>query len=130
MCSQLVRQAGELIYCDSTSSLDRYNCPTFGGSSKKYLAGCHLTFVHFHHFQSWLSWLWDAKRGIAKEHRQSIMMLVKSMLYTQNEQDIHQKYAIMKETQDSYTTIYLNLHQRLEQFWERRSEWALSYRVE
>ena len=26
---KLVRQAGELVYCDSTSSLDRYNCPTF-----------------------------------------------------------------------------------------------------
>ena len=26
---QLVKQAGELVYCDSTSSLDRYNCPTF-----------------------------------------------------------------------------------------------------
>ena len=25
---KLVRQAGELVYCDSTSSLDRYNCPT------------------------------------------------------------------------------------------------------
>ena len=26
---QVVRQAGELVYCDATSSLDRYNCPTF-----------------------------------------------------------------------------------------------------
>lgn len=26
---QYIRQAGELIYCDSTASLDRYNCPTF-----------------------------------------------------------------------------------------------------
>ena len=25
----LVRQAGELVYCDSTASLDRYNSPTF-----------------------------------------------------------------------------------------------------
>ena len=25
----LLRQAGELVYCDSTASLDRYNCPTF-----------------------------------------------------------------------------------------------------
>ena len=59
----------------------------------------------FHHLQSWWSWLWDAKHGIAKEHRQSIMMLVKSMLYTPNEQDFHQKYfAIMKETPDHYTT--------------------------
>ena len=36
----------------------------------------------------------------------------------------------MKETPHSYTTIYPNLCQRLEQFWERRSEWALSYRVD
>ena len=27
-CSSAVKQAGELVYCDSTSSLDRYNCPT------------------------------------------------------------------------------------------------------
>ena len=26
---QPVKQAGELVYCGSTSSLDRYNCPTF-----------------------------------------------------------------------------------------------------
>ena len=26
---QLIKQAGEVVYCDSTSSLDRYNCPTF-----------------------------------------------------------------------------------------------------
>lgn len=25
----MLRQAGELVYCDSTASLDRYNCPTF-----------------------------------------------------------------------------------------------------
>ena len=26
---QLVKKAGKLLYCDSTSSLERYNCPTF-----------------------------------------------------------------------------------------------------
>ena len=26
---ELIRQAGELTYCDSTASLDRCNCPTF-----------------------------------------------------------------------------------------------------
>ena len=30
---KLVRHAGELVYCDLTSSLDRYNCPTFGCGS-------------------------------------------------------------------------------------------------
>ena len=25
----LIRQSGELMYCDSTASLDRHNCPTF-----------------------------------------------------------------------------------------------------
>ena len=25
----MIRQARELVYCDSTASLDRYNCPTF-----------------------------------------------------------------------------------------------------
>ena len=189
---KLVRQAGELVYCDSTSSLDRYNCPTFvmstctsaggvplgvvitSGESEEVITEA-MTFLKnvlptnafygkgfngpeicitddsdaeraalgniwpgttfllciFHHLQSSWSWLWDAKHGIAKEDRQSIMMLVKSMLYTPNEQDFYQKYfAIMKKTPDSYTTKYPNLCQRLDQFWERRSEWALSYRVD
>ena len=26
---KLIRQPGELMYCDSTASLDRNNCPTF-----------------------------------------------------------------------------------------------------
>ena len=189
---RLVRQAGELVYCDSTSSLDRYNCPTFVMSTCTSAGGIPLgvvitsgesedviteamTFLKtvlltnafygkgangpeicitddsdaeraalrnvwpdttfllciFHHLQSWWSWLWDAKHGIAKEDRQPIMLLVKSMLYTPHEQDFHQKYvSIMKKTPNSYTTQYPNLRHRLEQIWERRSEWALSYRVD
>ena len=85
----------------------------------------------FHHLQSWWSWLWDAKHGIAKEDRQPIMLLVKSMLYTPHEQDFRQKYvSIMTKTPNSYITQYPNLRHRLEQIWECRSEWALSYRVD
>lgn len=189
---ELVRQAGELVYCDSTSSLDRYNCPTFvmstctsaggiplgvvitSGESEEVITEA-MTFLKtvlpsnsfygkgssgpdicitddsdaeraalrniwpyttlllciFHHLQSWWSWLWDAKHGIAKEDRQPIMLLVKSMLFTSNECDFQRKYnAVTQETPDSYATQYPNLLHRLQQLWERRSEWALSYRVD
>ena len=188
---ELVRQAGELVYCDSTSSLDRYNCPTFvmstctsaggiplgvvitSGESEEVITEA-MTFLKtvlpsnsfygkgssgpdicitddsdaeraalrniwpyttlllciFHHLQSWWSWLWDAKHGIAKEDRQPIMLLVKSMLFMSNEWDFQRKYnAITQETPDSYATQYPNLLHRLQHLWERRSEWALSYRV-
>ena len=36
----------------------------------------------------------------------------------------------MSATPDSYIEKYPNLVPRLQQFWERRSEWALSYRTE
>ena len=36
----------------------------------------------------------------------------------------------MKQTHNSYTVMYPNFAKRLEHFWSRRMEWALSYRVE
>ena len=146
-CSQISEAGRELVCCDSTSSLDWYNCPTFVMSTCTSAGGIPLggvitsgesedviteamTFLKtvlltnafygkgangaeicitddsdaeraalrnvwpdttfllciFHHLQSWWSWLWDAKHGIAKEDHQPIMLLVKSMLYTPHEQ--------------------------------------------
>ena len=47
---QLVKQAGELVYCDSTSSLDRYNCPI--AATKPQICGLYMmqVVVHAAHF--------------------------------------------------------------------------------
>ena len=41
----LLRQSGELVYCDSTASLDRYNCPTFIISTSSSAGGIPLGIV-------------------------------------------------------------------------------------
>ena len=42
---KLIRQAGELTYCDSTASLDRYNCSTFILSTSCSVGGVPLGVV-------------------------------------------------------------------------------------
>ncbi len=188
----LIRQAGELVYCDSTSSLDRYNCPTFiistctsaGGiplgvvltsgetediitEATSFLkntlpvgafygrgargpevcitddcdaerAALHNTWPEtklllciFHYLQCWWTWLWDSKHGIAMHDRQPIIRLVKELVYSRSMSELEQRYSgLMKETPDSFTIKYPNLAVRFEQFWYRKTEWALSYRVE
>lgn len=42
---QMVQQAGELVFCDSTASLDRYNCPTFVISTLSSAGGIPLGVV-------------------------------------------------------------------------------------
>ena len=189
---RLVRQAGELVYCDSTSSLDRYNSPTFimstctaaggiplgvvitSGESEETITEAFsylrmvlppdafygrgikgpencitddcsaernalrstwpdmsLLLCIFHYLQCWWSWLWDSKQGISKEDRQPIINLVKRMVYTTSEDNLSNRYeALMKDSEDGYVHKYPHLGHRLQQFWERRSEWALSYRVD
>lgn len=41
----LLRQSGELVYCDSTASLDRFNCPTFIISTSSSAGGIPLGIV-------------------------------------------------------------------------------------
>ena len=167
---QLVKQAGEVVYCDSTSSLDRYNCPTFimstcssaggiplgvvitSGESEDVITeattflksvlpqdafygrgsagpdvcitdGCtaERTALHntwpkmelllciFHYLQSWWSWLWDAKHGIATKDRQAIILLVKNLVYSRTEIELERRYSqLMTHTPNSYTVVYPN----------------------
>ena len=51
-----------------------------------------------HYLQSWLSWLWDDKHATAKEDRQTIIDLVKKMLYSPcNERELTQRYSTMMQ---------------------------------
>ena len=189
---QMVRQASEMVFCDSTASLDRYNCPTFFMSTSSSAGGIPLGVVItsgecmptltesfsylrsifptnafygrgimgptmfitddseaergalravwpnsvqllciFHYLQSWWTWLWDRKHGIDKEDRYPIMLLVRKLVYNSNETEMEEKYlALMRQDHpDSYVQRYPLLAQRLENFWQRRKEWAVSYRL-
>ena len=75
--------------------------------------------------------MWDSKHGIALADRQPLIQLVKSMVFARSANDLGERYnALINITPDSYSSTYPQLIPRLEQFWERREEWALSYRVE
>ena len=188
----LLRQAGELVYCDSTASLDRYNCPTFIMSTSSSGGGIPLgvvitsgesedtlteSFSHlksvlptnafygrgnngpqlfitddseaeknalnniwpeakqilciFHYLQCWWKWLWDNAHGILLEDRQSIMHIIRSLVYNRNEVALELQYKLLLNTTspESYTLKYPQLVSRLESFWDRRLEWALAYRA-
>ena len=189
----LLRQSGELVFCDSTASLDRYNCPTFIMSTSSSAGGIPLGVVItsgeaettlteafsylktvmpqksfygksgkgpsmfitddcdaeknalkstgpdstqllciFHYLQSWWRWLWDREHGIADVDRQSIMELVRKLVYKTNEVNLEQfcnELISPRSTTASYIHKYQQLMVRLKAFWKRRSEWALSYRV-
>ena len=86
----------------------------------------------FHYLQAWWSWLWDKKQNIAKADRQPIMQLVKGMLFTHSESSLSKRYdGLIKSAgeSDSYVYKYPHVLTRFQNFWERRHEWALSYRV-
>ena len=185
---QIIQQSGELVYCDSTSSLDRFNCPLFTLSTSCSAGGIPLavvitsgeteatitealTFMKavlpatafygrkelgpelcitddcaaeraalkavwpnttyllciFHYLQCWWSWLMESKQRIPKSERQPIFNLVRKLVYVKSEGSLNAWYDTIMES--VYATQYPHLADRLRQFWERRSEWALSYRV-
>ena len=37
-------------------------------------------------------WLWEGKHGIAKDHRPTLMKMVKSMVYSESEQMLKEEY--------------------------------------
>ena len=189
----LLRQSGELVYCDSTASLDRYNCPTFIISTSSSAGGIPLGIVItsgeseavlteafsllkkilpekafygqgyqgpelcitddcdaergalknnwqkitlllcvFHFLQSWWRWLWDNTHGIHKYDRQPIILKVKKLVYARRKSELQLCYdnLMKQDAPESYVTKYPQLAKRLEQFWERRNEWAISYRID
>ena len=150
---QMLRQSGELVYIVATSSLDRYNCPTFmistctpaGGiplgvvitsgedqatisealtflksvfppdafysrgskgpemcitiDSTAERAAIHNTWPEtklylciFYYLQSWWTWLWDGKQGIAKEDRPVLINMIKEMVFSTSQEDLEERY--------------------------------------
>lgn len=74
--------------------------------------------------------MWDGKQGIAKDDRPVLIEMIKK-----NE---NLKKIWKRDTKPLSNVImliamekkYPNLVKHLEVFWERRSEWALSFRME
>lgn len=61
------------------------------------------------------------------EDRQPIINLVKKLVYAPSKLELESQYdTLMKQT--AYVVKYPQLSKRLQQAWERRSEWAISYR--
>lgn len=188
----MLRQAGELIYIDATSSLDQCNCPTFiistcssaggiplgvaitSGEDEEtisealsilktvlpekafYGQGLHgpqmcitddsaaersaihnvwpdteLYLCIFHFLQSWWTWLWNGDHNINKDDRPILMQLVKNLVFTKSEESLENRYRslINSEDPESYASKYPQFVKHLETFWERRFEWALSFRI-
>ena len=58
--------------------------------------------------------------------------MIKKMVFSKSQEDLEERYQsfIKCDHADSYGKKYPNLVKNLEVFWERRSEWALSFRME
>lgn len=59
------------------------------------------------------------------------MQLVKKIVFTRSQKELEEKYTNLIDCDqlDSFAQRYPRVKTRLETFWERRSEWALSYRL-
>ena len=184
----LVSQAGELVYMDSTASLDDCNNPVyvlstsnaggglplavvvtsgestsslqqamsslrdilpedaFGGRGKDdgpqavitddctaEKEGLSLTWSNtiqflciFHMLQSVWRWLCDSKHNINKEHRQTLMGLVRKLVYAHAPQDLKSEYAFFKG--HPLVTTYKHFMKYIESYWSRKEEWCIAYR--
>ena len=67
----------------------------------------------FHDLQTMWRWLWDGKHGIAKDHRPTLMKMVKSMVYSESEQMLKEEYLKISisafwNTCPSFTNVVVN----------------------
>ena len=180
-----VTQAGELMFVDSSASLDDFNNPMFilstssaagglplgvvitsGESSniifdamtalkglfpkslfggkmypdniltddsspereglKRTLPSTKLFLCVFHFLQSMWRWLWNSKNGINKEDKQYLMECVRKLVYAENTDKLDTMYQSYKK--DAVIQKHKKFMRHLENYWERRDEWAICFR--
>ena len=71
-------------------------------------------------------WLLSNDNKIAKDHRQSLMELVRRMVYAQTEEALNDTYVLLKN--NPISKLYNNFIKHVTVYWERRREWAVCYR--
>ncbi len=67
--------------------------------------------------------------GYGIELKKKIGHLSWNMVFTRSKEELEEQYTKLVDCVDSFVQRYPKVLERLETFWERRSEWALSFRV-
>ena len=80
----------------------------------------------FHFLQSMWRWLLNSSNKINIQHRQYLMQQFRNMVYAKTEENLNNKYELLKK--DPISTSYVNLIKHAATYWERRREWAICYR--
>lgn len=101
------------------SSAEREGLHRMWPSSKLYLC-------IFHFLQSMWRWLLCKNNDISQHDRQSLMALVKKLVYTKTEKKLTDEFQLFKN--NPLVKTYKNFVAYMEQNWARRQEWAVCYR--
>ena len=80
----------------------------------------------FHLLQSVWRWLCDSSHNINKQHRQTLMGLVRKLVYTQAPADAEYEYTFFKG--HPLVTTYKHFMKYIESYWSRKEEWCIAYR--
>ena len=80
----------------------------------------------FHFLQSMWRWLLNSSNKINIQHRQYLMQQFRNMVYAKTEENLNNKYELLKK--DPISTSYVNFIKHAATYWERRREWAICYR--
>ncbi|XP_071511719.1 uncharacterized protein [Diadema antillarum] len=86
-----------------------------------------LLLCTFHLLQSVWRWLWDSKHGINKDHRQSLFLYVKQMMYATDPHAVEAAYQ--RARSDPTVVRYHGYGAYLESLYERRQVWAQAFRL-
>ena len=71
-------------------------------------------------------WLWNSKNAINKEDKQYLMGCVRKLVYAENTDTLDTTYQSYKK--DAVIRKHEKFMKHLENYWERRDEWAICFR--
>ena len=114
---------GEIMYPDNIlrddSSPEREELKRTWPSTKSFLCV-------FHFLQSMWRWLWNSKNGINKEDKQYLKGCVRELVYAENTDKLDTTCQSYKK--DAVIRKHEKIMKHLENYWERRDEWAICFR--
>ena len=90
-----------------------------------YPSSC-LLLCTFHVLQALWRWLWDQKHHIAKDDRQALLHIVKSMMYAETVQQLQTLFDAAREC--AVCRKYPNFMQHLTNLHGRKEVWAIAHR--
>ena len=104
------------------------NCDELRDALGRTWPNATLILCTFHLLQQVWRWLHDRKNSILMQDRPHILLLFKSVLYAENEDDMESFYGDHNGMEDDIFRKYDNLRKYIKDVYSDRELWALCYR--